>query len=662
MAVNINLPIENAVTNGSLNPVTSNAVFDALAALPSGTVTSVGLTMPSAFSVANSPITSSGDIAVTGAGVASQYVRGDGSLANFPTTSGGGASVSYYLNGSVSQGTFGGVAMREINKVPIIGAGTDFTISANGYIQSFITDANDPNQLEIPGGNWNFETYFSASSNGGNPSFYVELYKWDGATLSLIASNSTNPEIITGGTAIDLYLTALAVPQTTLALTDRLVVRIYVTHSGRTIKLHTENNHMSQIITTFSTGLTSLNGITAQVQNLATGTSGTDFAINSTGSTHTFNLPTASAANRGALSSADWTTFNGKQNTLVSGTSIKTINGNSLLGSGDLVISGGGGAIAVGTTAVTSGTIGRIFFQGTGDVVQQSSSLFWDNTNARLGVGATPATTVRLDVRAQGALSTDIAFRVRNSADTANILSVQGDGTIVIPSNPKIDTTAGTFLQTNAFGSLYVGTGNTAIANYTNTVFGNSNTLSGSFDTYTILGQSNNVAGNRNIAIGVSNKTSGDASIRIGSSIGQDTFGGNYSMHFGRAGGGGFITYSANEVTNFFFNDYRTSQMFRGNGSILLSGKNSQITTDANVTTFMGDGGNTLVVRNHTSVPTLNITDSFQQYSADITAGNAAPHFRTENGNIIKLYQQSSAGILTVPQLVTVLQNLGLLS
>ena len=35
MAVNINIPIENAVTDGSLNPVTSNAVFDAIAALPS---------------------------------------------------------------------------------------------------------------------------------------------------------------------------------------------------------------------------------------------------------------------------------------------------------------------------------------------------------------------------------------------------------------------------------------------------------------------------------------------------------------------------------------------------------------------------------------------------------------------------------------------------
>jgi hypothetical protein len=35
--------------------------------------------------------------------------------------------------------------------------------------------------------------------------------------------------------------------------------------------------------------------------------------------------------------------LNGKQNTLVSGTSIKTINGASILGSGNLTIEGGGG-------------------------------------------------------------------------------------------------------------------------------------------------------------------------------------------------------------------------------------------------------------------------------------------------------------------------------
>lgn len=296
--------------------------------IPSGTVTSVGLTMPTAFNVANSPITSNGNIAVTGAGLASQYVRGDGTLANFPDSTGGGASLSFYLNGSVSQGTFGAIPFKEMDRTPILGAGTDFTINANGYIQSFITDANVPNQLEIPAGNWNFETYFSASSSGGTPTFYVELYKWNGTTLSLIASNSSSPESITNGTAIDLYVSALAIPQTTLLVTDRLAVRIYVNNSGRTITLHTEDNHLCEIITTFSTGITALNGLTTQVQNLAVGTSGTDFAISSSSATHTFNLPTANASNRGALSSTDWTTFNNKQNASTRKNANNTSNNN----------------------------------------------------------------------------------------------------------------------------------------------------------------------------------------------------------------------------------------------------------------------------------------------------------------------------------------------
>ena len=49
---------------------------------------------------------------------------------------------------------------------------------------------------------------------------------------------------------------------------------------------------------------------------LLTGTSGTDFNIGTSGSVYTFNLPTASATSRGALSAADWSTFNGKQNAL----------------------------------------------------------------------------------------------------------------------------------------------------------------------------------------------------------------------------------------------------------------------------------------------------------------------------------------------------------
>lgn len=58
--------------------------------------------------------------------------------------------------------------------------------------------------------------------------------------------------------------------------------------------------------------ITSLNSLTGATQTFATGSSGTDFGISSSGSTHTFNLPTASASNRGLLSTSDWSTFNGK--------------------------------------------------------------------------------------------------------------------------------------------------------------------------------------------------------------------------------------------------------------------------------------------------------------------------------------------------------------
>lgn len=296
---------------------------------------SVGLTMPTAFNVTGSP-TSNGTLAVTGAGLSSQYIRGDGQLATLPTQTGGGSALNYYLNGSVSQGTFGGNAYKQMSRTAVIGAGTDFTISTNGYIARFITDAGDPAFLSIPSGNWNLEFFFSASSAGGTPTFYVNVYKVSGTTFTLIGTNSTAPEAITNGVLIDSYFTGVTIPTTSLLLTDRLAIDVYVNNSGRTITLHTEDNHLCEIITTFSTGLNALNGLTNQVQYLATGTSGTDFAINSTTDTHTFNIPTASSTKRGLLSTTDWSTFNNKQDLLVSGTNIKTINNNSILGSGNV--------------------------------------------------------------------------------------------------------------------------------------------------------------------------------------------------------------------------------------------------------------------------------------------------------------------------------------
>ncbi len=88
------------------------------------------------------------------------------------------------------------------------------------------------------------------------------------------------------------------------------------------------------------------------------------------------------------------------------------------------------------------------------------------------------------------------------------------------------------------------------------------------------------------------------------------------------------------------------------------------------------------IVQANGTAPTSSPADAYQQYSADITTGNAAPHFRTENGNIVKLYQEttgvaaatlvSNVGTTltstdtfdgyTLQQVVKALRNLGILA
>jgi hypothetical protein len=96
-----------------------------------------------------------------------------------------------------------------------------------------------------------------------------------------------------------------------------------------------------------------------------------------------------------------------KQDTLVSGTNIKTINSTSLLGSGDIVIGGGS----------PSGVTGAIQFSDGSAFASDATKFFWDNTNKRLGIGTnSPSATTH--IKGSGTTPATISLLVQNSAGT----------------------------------------------------------------------------------------------------------------------------------------------------------------------------------------------------------------------------------------------------
>jgi hypothetical protein len=106
--------------------------------------------------------------------------------------------------------------------------------------------------------------------------------------------------------------------------------------------------------------------------NLTNDTKGSELAINiadknlffkdSTNAVNTVPIRQSSTSSNGWLSSTDWNTFNSKQPALVSGVNIKTVNGTTLLGSGDL----GTITTAYGGTGLSSYTAGDLSYYASG--------------------------------------------------------------------------------------------------------------------------------------------------------------------------------------------------------------------------------------------------------------------------------------------------------
>lgn len=209
------------------------------------------------------------------------------------------------------------------------------------------------------------------------------------------------------------------------------------------------------------------NGTVTSVAALTLGTSGTDLsstvANGTTTPVITLNVPTASATNRGALSSTDWSTFNGKQAALVSGTNIKTVGGVSLLGSGDVGTIGTG----YGGTGLSSFTSGGLVYASstsaltTGSTIQTDGSRFSINGALQSGVSLYIATSGDNKVRSDsGATNACYHVFVNTTVSTVGTENSSG-GSLVAGSSPYA-----TILSNNGAYPVQIGANNTVRATF----------------------------------------------------------------------------------------------------------------------------------------------------------------------------------------------------
>jgi len=152
-----------------------------------------------------------------------------------------------------------------------------------------------------------------------------------------------------------------------------------------------------------------------------------DIATNTTQKVQLANLPVQTAVT---------TALATKQDTLVSGTNIKTLNSVSLLGTGNIVLA-----------ATPSGVAGAIQFSNGSAFASDATNLFWDDTNNRLGIGTNTPNSL-LNVIGTGGVS---GIRVNTSG--ADSWMPFSDGNWYVRSNGVIindNNTAGVSIGTNS--------------------------------------------------------------------------------------------------------------------------------------------------------------------------------------------------------------------
>jgi len=375
------------------------------------------------------------------------------------------------------------------------------------------------NTLDYPGSiisaTWNGTTV--AVNRGGTGATTLTGYV-KGSGTSALTANATIPTTDLSGTITNAQLanSAITINGTSTSLGGSINVGTVtsvtatapVASTGGTtpvismpVATSSVNGYLSSTDWTTFNNKSNTNGTVTSVAALTLGTTGTDLsstvATSTTTPVITLNVPTASATNRGVLSSTDWTTFNNKGSvSSVAATvpSFLSITGSPITSSGTLAITYSGTALPVangGTGLTAVGTAGNVLTSNGSTWVSQAPSTA-TASYARTSVTATVGQTTfsvtyvapYIQVFQNGTMLNASDYTATNGTTVVLAIGAStGDILEFIAYNGTSIAVAGgsnTQVQYNSSGSLAGNSGFTFTGNDLNIPFGTSNSATSS--------------------------------------------------------------------------------------------------------------------------------------------------------------------------------------
>ena len=390
------------------------------------------------------------------------------------------------------------------------------------------------------------------------------------------------------------------------------------------------------------------------------GSSGTDVSVTgspiTTSGNITINFPTASATNRGLLSSADWTTFNDKQpaGNYVTLDTAQTITAQKVFttsGSSDSVIitHGSGSGFALDVIKAGNGEVVRVNkTSGSGNAMSIIGGNFGAEAATFSGVVTTTPDAVINGVnvgKGGGSVATNV--RVGNQTLTFNTTGSSntsvGFSSLYFNTTGSRNTSVGVnSLQNNTTASGNTGVGNSALQNNT-TGFGN--TATGDF---TLI---SNTTGSGNTAAGAASmylNTTGASNTSVGRAALENNTTGNFNIAVGDNAGSLFLgSGNLNTITN--------NSIFIGTDSRALA--NNQTNQIVIGHLAIGNGSNTVTLGNDSITNTylkgaVTLTGALNGTSATFGGGitlTGAQTIQTSTGNLTLATAGGNGNILLSP-------------